>query len=189
MLTKHQRKILLIILIFVVIIIVPLDVYLAQRCGFFDGRVSEKIKPACSQYSSENCLADCAVCPPCPACSSLSCQTKEYCDALGFNRQWRQGVGQEPVAGEPIASSTAVCKVENCHGLDIKCGSNPPEACTMMYALGDKCLPLATCGIVDGECQVVENERFTVCKSCVDKCLANFQDDQPGLFDCESHCQ
>jgi hypothetical protein len=189
MLNKHQRKIFLIILIFVVIILVPLDVYLAQRCGFLDGRVSEKIKPVCGGYSSENCSADCAVCPPCLACSSLSCQTKEFCDGLGFGEKWRQGIGREPITEEPIASSTTVCKVENCHGLDIKCGPNPPEACTMMYALGDKCLPLATCGVVDGECQVVKNVDFSACKACVDKCLTDFQDDQPGMFDCESNCQ
>jgi hypothetical protein len=89
----------------------------------------------------------------------------------------------------PSPITSASCKLETCHGLDIKCGSNPPEACTMMYALGDRCLALATCGIQDGTCQQIENPKFTACKTCVEKCTKQYPQTDPNkLFDCERAC-
>ncbi|MFA6525079.1 MAG: hypothetical protein WCT33_02275 [Patescibacteria group bacterium] len=80
------------------------------------------------------------------------------------------------------------CALETCHGLNIKCGANPPEACTMMYAIGDKCLQYAECGIQNGECQPIQNSQFTQCASCVQNCIDTFADDNIGLFECESNC-
>ena len=42
----------------------------------------------CSNYSSDNCPSQCVVCPPCAVCSSISCQSEEFCKAIGFNRTW-----------------------------------------------------------------------------------------------------
>jgi hypothetical protein len=50
-----------------------------------------------------------------------------------------------PAAGPTPAPG--ICGLENCHGLDIKCGSTPRNVCTEMYGLGDKCLKYAKCGI------------------------------------------
>ena len=85
--------------------------------------------------------------------------------------------------------NSTTCAIETCHGLDVKCGPNPPDACTEMYAVGDKCLQYAECGVQNGECQQIQNSQFTQCKSCVQKCIdANENDDINLLFECESKC-
>lgn len=86
------------------------------------------------------------------------------------------------------ATGNSACKLENCHGLDIKCGPNPPDYCTMMYGLGDKCLQYAKCGIENNKCQQIENPQFTQCKSCVEACIENNKDDTIKSFECESKC-
>lgn len=88
----------------------------------------------------------------------------------------------------PKTCTPGECSLENCHGLDIECGPNPPDACTAMYALGDKCLQYAKCGIQNGKCQEIENPQFTQCKSCVQKCSIDNKNDNMKLFECESNC-
>lgn len=80
------------------------------------------------------------------------------------------------------------CGIENCHGLDIACGPNPAEVCTMVYQLGDKCRRFAQCGIVNGSCQQIQNQDFEDCKACVQRCEAEFGDFADKLFECESRC-
>jgi hypothetical protein len=80
------------------------------------------------------------------------------------------------------------CVRENCHGLEIKCGTNRPDICTAIYQLGDKCLKYAKCGEVEGKCQQITNKLFDECKSCVEKCLQNFKNDAVQMFDCENKC-
>lgn len=80
------------------------------------------------------------------------------------------------------------CALENCHGLDIKCGPNPPGACTMIYMVGDRCLQYARCGIQNGKCQQIENPQFTQCKLCVQKCIDDNRNDGIDLFECEGKC-
>jgi len=80
------------------------------------------------------------------------------------------------------------CGIESCHGLDITCGPNVPEACDLMYIGGDNCRQYASCQIVDKKCQLVKNQKFNDCKSCVDKCSVDFKDDQIKFFECESKC-
>ena len=87
-----------------------------------------------------------------------------------------------------VDKNAAVCARENCHGLDIKCGPNPAEICTMMYQLGDKCLQYAKCEIVSGQCQQITDPQFDACKACVQKCETDFATDQINLFNCESAC-
>lgn len=79
------------------------------------------------------------------------------------------------------------CGIQSCHGLDISCGSDVPQACTAEYKLGDFCRQYASCKTVEGTCQFVESEIFTACKSCVEKC-ENGQDPQQA-FKCESKCR
>jgi hypothetical protein len=80
------------------------------------------------------------------------------------------------------------CAVVNCHGLDIQCGEFPPEMCTEMYSLGDKCLQHAQCGVVDGMCGQVKNLKFDACKSCVQDCMNKYSDAE-AQFQCESLCE
>jgi len=42
----------------------------------------------CKSHSIEGCPASCVVCPPCLVCSSISCQTEEFCNSVGFGKSW-----------------------------------------------------------------------------------------------------
>jgi len=88
-----------------------------------------------------------------------------------------------------LKENNEACAVETCHGLDITCGSDSPRACTDMYALGDKCLRYAKCGVRDGTCRQVEDSRFTECASCVRKCVDSYGDDAMKQFECEGRCE
>lgn len=81
------------------------------------------------------------------------------------------------------------CELETCHGLNLVCGSNPPQVCTEMYEIGDKCHQYAQCEVREGECTFVDNLKFSQCKQCVESCVAEFKNDPAGLFDCESNCE
>lgn len=80
------------------------------------------------------------------------------------------------------------CGIENCHGLDIACGPNVPEACDMMYMVGDNCRQFASCQIVAGQCRLEKSPKFDSCKACVEKCEQDFRNDQIKFFECESSC-
>lgn len=85
---------------------------------------------------------------------------------------------------------TGKCGIENCHGLDIVCGSDVPEMCTLEYQVGDLCRQFARCETISGKCQLVKEAKFEDCKSCVEKCQENFpnSDDQIEFSQCESDC-
>lgn len=85
----------------------------------------------------------------------------------------------------PVSSQK--CGIESCHGLEITCGPNIPDVCTMIYQFGDRCRQYASCGKVNGECQLVQSAKFDECKSCVEKCLRDFQD-VIEASECESKC-
>lgn len=93
-----------------------------------------------------------------------------------------------PRIDEIGSSSDNACGITNCHGLDIVCGSDIPDACTMEYRIGDNCRQYAECGVVVGRCQQITSPEFTICKSCVAKCLREFPDDNMAMFECESKC-
>ena len=80
------------------------------------------------------------------------------------------------------------CGVESCHGLDITCGPNVPEVCDMMYMGGDNCRQFVSCQLTDGQCKLEKSLKFDSCKSCVEKCEQDFQNDQIKFFECESRC-
>ena len=82
-----------------------------------------------------------------------------------------------------------VCVRENCHGLDIKCGLNVAEMCTMEHQLGDKCLRYVNCGVINGECRQIPSAAFETCKECAQKCQSDFANDPMKMFDCESNCE
>lgn len=69
----------------------------AKLCpdGSYVGRVGPNCEFApcpnmtnCQNYSVDKCPSQCVVCPPCAACSSISCQSEEFCNSIGFNRSW-----------------------------------------------------------------------------------------------------
>ncbi len=102
------------------------------------------------------------------------CENKQKC-----LRPWEEACEE---------SVSSVCKRENCHGLDIKCGPNAPDICTTLYSIGDKCLKYAECGLQNNKCQQIENSQFTQCKTCVQACVDSNKDDTVKMFACESKC-
>jgi hypothetical protein len=46
----------------------------------------------CKSFTYDSCPENCAVCPPCVVCSSVSCQTEEFCESIGFNKSWSEGI-------------------------------------------------------------------------------------------------
>jgi hypothetical protein len=94
------------------------------------------------------------------------------------------------VNGDDLEEDTENCALETCHGMDIECGDNPPEACTMMYEIGDKCLQYAQCGMLNSKCQSIQNSQFTQCATCVQNCIDTYAiDSSTRLFECESNCK
>lgn len=88
----------------------------------------------------------------------------------------------------PLSADEELCGIENCHGMEILCGPNVAEQCTMMYAFGDRCRVYAQCQMVDGRCWRVESERYKVCIECVKACEEMYKGDMPQAFACESSC-
>jgi len=93
-----------------------------------------------------------------------------------------------PSVFSPETCSQGVCSLENCHGLNIRCGSNLSDVCTEIYEVGDRCLQYAKCSVQKGKCRQVENPQFTQCKLCVQKCIDFSDNDTEKLFECESKC-
>lgn len=81
-----------------------------------------------------------------------------------------------------------VCGIENCHGLDIKCGPNIPDACTEIYMMGDRCRQYASCEIIEGKCQLAKNSEFDGCEACIEDCLNRFSNNGEKVFECEAGC-
>jgi hypothetical protein len=80
------------------------------------------------------------------------------------------------------------CVVENCHGLEIECGTREPDACTEIYEIGDVCRQYASCERVANSCRPVEDSDFDTCKSCVEGCIADFGGNESEVLLCESGC-
>ncbi|HEX3002343.1 MAG TPA: hypothetical protein VHN82_08265 [Methanoregula sp.] len=87
--------------------------------------------------------------------------------------------------GSPGSSS---CGITSCHGLDLACGTNAPEICTMEYRLGDKCRQYARCDTTGGSCSLVTDPKFASCKACVEQCAAQETADPAAAFSCEAKC-
>ena len=49
----------------------------------------------CVDFHPVECPETCSVCPPCAACSSVSCQTEEFCQNIGFDKDWYPNIQKE----------------------------------------------------------------------------------------------
>jgi hypothetical protein len=96
-----------------------------------------------------------------------------------------QQVGIIPTVPTTPAGSSS-CGFTSCHGLDLACGNNPPQVCTALYQLGDKCRQLAYCSDAGGSCTLVRTAAFDTCKSCVEQCGGA---DATEQFTCEEQCR
>jgi hypothetical protein len=87
-------------------------------------------------------------------------------------------------------SASPACGEENCHGLPVKCGPQPIEACTMRYELGDRCRQYVHCTTVEGRCMAIEAEEFHKCKKCVEDCKKKDSPEDPTMvLNCEALCE
>jgi hypothetical protein len=82
----------------------------------------------------------------------------------------------------------STCGFTTCHGLDLACGMDAPQVCTMEYRIGDKCRQYARCDTTGGSCSLAFEPQFTACKSCVEKCQAAAGPDNLAAFSCEEKC-
>ncbi len=98
-----------------------------------------------------------------------------------------------PLGGKavPPASPTvtptlpSTCGFTTCHGLNLACGPNPPQFCTMEYQIGDKCRQYAGCDGSGGSCRLITTPQYDACKSCVAKCGGG---DAAEILGCEVKC-
>jgi hypothetical protein len=93
-------------------------------------------------------------------------------------------------AGTPQESTSpavpaAGCGFTTCHGSALACGANPPQACTMEYALGDTCRRYAYCDGSGGSCRLVTTTAFDTCRACVSRCGGA---DPAEVLTCEEKC-
>jgi len=109
------------------------------------------------------------------------CTSSSYDGKMNFSR--------ETTPFSPGDRVPATCGFTTCHGLDLACGNHAPEACTMLYQLGDKCRQYADCvSGSGGTCSLVTGPRFASCKACVEKCGRSDGSDPQQAFACEEKC-
>jgi|CXWL01.1.fsa_nt_gi hypothetical protein len=89
---------------------------------------------------------------------------------------------------QAVSAQESNCGMLNCHGVDAACGFNAPQACDMMYRMGDFCRQYISCQVTDGQCQAVTQAPFEACRACVLEC-EKIQNNPVGAFDCESTCR
>ena len=93
----------------------------------------------------------------------------------------------QPGEKEPVKSTEPLeCRISNCHGLEIECGLKAPFFCDAQYILGDMCRRFARCEMIEGQCQLVKEPEFEECRACVEKCLAEPEEEQLA---CEEGCR
>ena len=80
---------------------------------------------------------------------------------------------------------TPSCGFTSCHGVDLACGPNPPQVCTAVYTLGDKCRQYASCDSTGGSCRLITTPQYDNCLSCIRKCGGA---DATEIFTCEEKC-
>ena len=88
----------------------------------------------------------------------------------------------------PVTTESVSCGLMNCHGLDLACGTNPPDVCTTEYKLGDRCRKYVHCESSGGSCTLVKDAGFNTCKTCVEKCELRAGDNTLTAMSCEESC-
>jgi hypothetical protein len=93
-----------------------------------------------------------------------------------------------PATPAPTVPAGSSCGLTTCHGLDLACGPDAPQVCTMEYRLGDKCRQYARCDNSGGACRLVTDPQFVSCKSYVEQCAAKAGSNGQAAFECEATC-
>jgi hypothetical protein len=95
---------------------------------------------------------------------------------------------EPPTTSQPETPGQALCGFTSCHGLDLACGMNPPQACTMEYRIGDRCRQYARCDTGGGGCTLVNEPQFTACKACSERCQVQAGPNSQAALSCEEKC-
>ena len=68
-----------------------------EQCAVPGGKTFTRIlsDEECQNSDIDYCFASCRVCPPCPECSSLSCRSAEFCESMGFSKEWSESIKPE----------------------------------------------------------------------------------------------
>jgi hypothetical protein len=94
-----------------------------------------------------------------------------------------------PPSAAVTTSAQPACGLTSCHGLDLACGRDVPQVCTMEYAPGDRCRQYAQCTSgSDGSCTLVTSPQFNSCKTCAQKCELRAGADNLAAASCEEQC-
>ena len=83
-------------------------------------------------------------------------------------------------------TETHRCGLESCHGVNLKCGFNPPDMCTQVYMIGDFCRQYANCELSGETCNLIKNSKLDKCIDCVNACPKKNPLTQAG---CEAKCR
>lgn len=62
--------------------------YVAKKIAGKISGYQEKSSEECKKYDYYQCPEGCTVCPPCEVCSSISCNSREFCESIGFDQDW-----------------------------------------------------------------------------------------------------
>lgn len=89
---------------------------------------------------------------------------------------------------KPFIPGPEKCGLQECHGADLTCGSEPVEMCTAIFEVGDTCRRFAGCEVVNGNCRLAANPKFSQCQSCIKNCERRFPTDSQRLFECAGVC-
>jgi len=95
------------------------------------------------------------------------------------------GIAVPPKPLSPAGNQPAACGFTTCHGADVACGTNPPGACTMQYAFGDKCRQYAYCNSSGSSCRLVTTTAYDACRACIQRCGGA---DSGEILSCEEKC-
>ncbi len=93
-----------------------------------------------------------------------------------------------PTTAPADTPAPSTCGFTSCHGLDLACGMDAPQMCTMEYRIGDKCRQYAHCDTTGGSCTLVIEPKFTACKACAEQCQIAAGPDGLAAFSCEEKC-
>lgn len=66
--------------------------YVAEKIAEEINNYGKKTSTECGEYSENECPDGCIVCPPCEFCSSLRCNSVEFCQSIGFSKEWYEAI-------------------------------------------------------------------------------------------------
>lgn len=89
---------------------------------------------------------------------------------------------------DTIIIDEKVCGIQECHGMNLTCGSKPVDMCTEIFMVGDSCRSFFKCALMDGQCGQLSDRRFDLCKSCIQQCVAESNNDPTKTLECDSKC-